>query len=160
MNNLPLSQGFCTSLDDSAYNRHPGYANGVCFAARTISEKQEPLEEAKETLRCETIMQAKIIKTEPEYDQALARIDKLMDACPETPEGDELELLVTLVELYEAQECIIIDELTNLLNECLETANQESSFKVISFDKDKMKLTVEFDVAYIEEDDYIGFQGY
>ncbi|MCI5211877.1 MAG: transcriptional regulator, partial [Candidatus Electrothrix sp. ATG2] len=39
-------------------------------------------------------MQAKIIKTETEYDQALARIDKLMDACPETPEGDELELLV------------------------------------------------------------------
>jgi len=43
----------------------------------------------------------KIIKTEEDYDNALARIDELMDAEPNTPEGDELELLVTLVELYE-----------------------------------------------------------
>jgi HTH-type transcriptional regulator/antitoxin HigA len=43
----------------------------------------------------------KIIKNEAEYDQALARIDDIMDADPGTPEGDELELLVTLVELYE-----------------------------------------------------------
>lgn len=48
-------------------------------------------------------MQAKIIKTEEQYDQALLRIDELMDAVPDTPEGDELELLVTLVELYEDQ---------------------------------------------------------
>lgn len=43
----------------------------------------------------------KIIKTEADYDRALDRIDALMDADPGTPEGDELELLVTLVELYE-----------------------------------------------------------
>lgn len=43
----------------------------------------------------------KIIKTETDYDQALERIAALMDAVPGTPEGDELELLVTLVELYE-----------------------------------------------------------
>lgn len=49
-------------------------------------------------------MQAKIIKTETEYDQTLIRISELMDANPDTPEGDELELLVTLVEIYEAQE--------------------------------------------------------
>ncbi len=48
-------------------------------------------------------MQAKIIKTETEYDQALSRIDELMDALPDTGEGDELELLVTLVEIYEKQ---------------------------------------------------------
>lgn len=48
-------------------------------------------------------MQAKIIKTEEQYDQALLRIDELMDADPDTPEGDELELHVTLVELYENQ---------------------------------------------------------
>lgn len=48
-------------------------------------------------------MQAKIIKTEEQYDQALLRIDELIDAVPDTPEGDELELLVTLVELYEDQ---------------------------------------------------------
>ncbi|MBU0483777.1 MAG: ImmA/IrrE family metallo-endopeptidase [Proteobacteria bacterium] len=52
-------------------------------------------------------MQAKIIKTETEYDQALVRIDELMDATPDTPQGDEFELLVTLVELYEAKEYAI-----------------------------------------------------
>ncbi len=46
-------------------------------------------------------MQTKLIKTEIEYDQALSRIDELMDALPDTSEGDELELLATLVELYE-----------------------------------------------------------
>jgi len=43
----------------------------------------------------------KIIKNEGDYQIALARIDELMDAEPNTPEGDELELVVTLVELYE-----------------------------------------------------------
>lgn len=43
----------------------------------------------------------KVIKTEKDYERALARINDLMDANPGTPEGDELELLVTLVELYE-----------------------------------------------------------
>jgi HTH-type transcriptional regulator/antitoxin HigA len=46
-------------------------------------------------------MQAKIIKTEEQYDLALSRIDDLMGSLPDTPEGDELELLVTLVEFYE-----------------------------------------------------------
>jgi len=43
----------------------------------------------------------KVIKTEKDYEGALARINDLMDADPGTPEGDELDLLVTLVELYE-----------------------------------------------------------
>jgi HTH-type transcriptional regulator/antitoxin HigA len=43
----------------------------------------------------------KIIKTEKDYDRALARINDLMDADPGTPAGDELEMLVGLVELYE-----------------------------------------------------------
>jgi len=46
------------------------------------------------------IMQ-KVIKTELDYNSALARIDELMDAMPDTPEFDELELLSTLVEIYE-----------------------------------------------------------
>jgi HTH-type transcriptional regulator/antitoxin HigA len=46
-------------------------------------------------------MQPKIIKTDMEYELALSRIDELMDALPDTDEGNELELLVTLVELYE-----------------------------------------------------------
>ena len=43
----------------------------------------------------------KIIKTEEDYNLALNRIDKLMDARPGTSEFDELELISTLVEIYE-----------------------------------------------------------
>lgn len=43
----------------------------------------------------------KLIKTEGDYQEALARIEKLMDAEPGTPEGEELELLAALVEMYE-----------------------------------------------------------
>ena len=46
-------------------------------------------------------MTYKIIKTDEDYKVALSRIDELMDAEPNTSEGDELELLITLVELYE-----------------------------------------------------------
>jgi len=46
-------------------------------------------------------MTYKIIKTNEAYQAALSRIDELMDAELNTPEGDELELLATLVELYE-----------------------------------------------------------
>lgn len=46
-------------------------------------------------------MTYKVIKTEEDYQKALSRIDVLMDAVPNTPEGDELELLVTLIELFE-----------------------------------------------------------
>jgi HTH-type transcriptional regulator/antitoxin HigA len=41
------------------------------------------------------------IKTEADYDTALAEITGLMDAEPDTPEGDRLDVLVTLVEAYE-----------------------------------------------------------
>jgi len=43
----------------------------------------------------------RLIKTEVDYRETLARIDGLMDAEPETPEGDELEVLAALVEVYE-----------------------------------------------------------
>ncbi len=46
-------------------------------------------------------MKAKVIKTETEYAAALARMEKLMDAEPNTPQGDELELLSLLVHHYE-----------------------------------------------------------
>jgi len=46
-------------------------------------------------------MQAGGVKTDKDYERALARINGLMDADPGTPKGDELELLVTLVEMYE-----------------------------------------------------------
>jgi HTH-type transcriptional regulator/antitoxin HigA len=41
------------------------------------------------------------IKTEEDYNNAMLRIDALMDAEPGTEEGDELDVLATLVEAYE-----------------------------------------------------------
>ena len=48
-------------------------------------------------------MNIKPIKNEADYDAALAIIDSLMGAEPDTPEGDKLDVLVTLVEDYEAE---------------------------------------------------------
>ncbi len=48
-------------------------------------------------------MNIKPIKCEADYDAALMRVDDLMDAQPGSPEGDELDILVTLIEKYEAQ---------------------------------------------------------
>ena len=48
-------------------------------------------------------MEIKPIRTEVDYDRALAEIDGLMGAAPGTPEGDDLEVLTTLVEAYEAE---------------------------------------------------------
>jgi len=41
------------------------------------------------------------IRSEADYKAALARIDELMDAEFDTPEGGELDILTDLVELYE-----------------------------------------------------------
>lgn len=41
------------------------------------------------------------IRTEADYKRTLKRIEQLMDADANTPEGDELDVLVTLVEAYE-----------------------------------------------------------
>ncbi len=43
------------------------------------------------------------IKTARDYDRALGRIDQLMEAKPGTKAGDELDVLTTLVEVYEAK---------------------------------------------------------
>ncbi len=43
----------------------------------------------------------KIIKNEVEYEAALSRVEEIMDAVPNTPEGEELELLALLIENYE-----------------------------------------------------------
>ncbi|MBF0621187.1 MAG: helix-turn-helix domain-containing protein [Magnetococcales bacterium] len=44
------------------------------------------------------------IKTETDYEAALAEVDQLMDADLDTPEGDRLDVLVTLIEAYEAKQ--------------------------------------------------------
>jgi HTH-type transcriptional regulator / antitoxin HigA len=43
------------------------------------------------------------IRNEEDYEAALAEVDALMDALPGTLEGDRLDVLVTLVEAYEAR---------------------------------------------------------
>jgi HTH-type transcriptional regulator/antitoxin HigA len=48
-------------------------------------------------------MDIKPIKTETDYRQMLAEIERLFDASPGTPEGDRLEVLTTLVEAYDVQ---------------------------------------------------------
>jgi HTH-type transcriptional regulator / antitoxin HigA len=45
----------------------------------------------------------KIITTEQEYEKALKRLSSIFDANPDSPEGMEAELLVTLIEKYEKE---------------------------------------------------------
>ncbi|MBK8968749.1 MAG: hypothetical protein R3D58_13925 [Saprospiraceae bacterium] len=52
-------------------------------------------------------MKIKPIKSEAEYDEALARLDKIFDAIPGTPEGDEAEILALLIEDYENEHYFI-----------------------------------------------------
>ena len=48
-------------------------------------------------------MRIKPIKSERDYRRALAAVDRLMDARPNTAEGDRLDVLATLVEAWEAK---------------------------------------------------------
>ena len=52
-------------------------------------------------------MNIKPIKSEEDYTATLIQIEKLMDAQPNTPQMDELEVLTTLVEAYEAQHYVV-----------------------------------------------------
>ena len=47
------------------------------------------------------------IKTIRDYDRTLNRIEQLMEAKPGTKAGDELDVLTTLVEAYEAKHHVI-----------------------------------------------------
>lgn len=47
-------------------------------------------------------MKMQLIKTEAQYDAALAEIEKLWGAAENTSEGDRLDVLLVLVESYEA----------------------------------------------------------
>lgn len=46
-------------------------------------------------------MEIKPIRTKADYRAALKEIETLMSARPDTPEGERLDVLVTLVEAYE-----------------------------------------------------------
>ena len=43
------------------------------------------------------------VRTEADYETALARIDEIMDADPDSHDARELDMLVDLLELYESR---------------------------------------------------------
>ncbi len=45
----------------------------------------------------------KPIRSEADYEQALAEVERLWGAKSGTPEGDRLDVLATLIDVYEAQ---------------------------------------------------------
>ena len=48
-------------------------------------------------------MRIKPIKNDADYQAALTAVERLFDAAPNTPEGDRLEVLTTLIAAYEDQ---------------------------------------------------------
>ncbi|MBS9524392.1 helix-turn-helix domain-containing protein [Litoribacter ruber] len=48
-------------------------------------------------------MIVKVLKNEEEYQMALSRLEEIFHAPANTPEGDEAELLVLLIEKYEEE---------------------------------------------------------
>lgn len=46
-------------------------------------------------------MEIRAIKTDSDYKASLKRVDDLWESKPDTKEGDELEILITLIEAYE-----------------------------------------------------------
>lgn len=52
-------------------------------------------------------MEIKPIKNDADYQEALEEVERLFDAAPDTPEGDKLEILTTLVEAYEEKQYAI-----------------------------------------------------
>ena len=54
-------------------------------------------------------MTIKLIRNEDDYREVLRHIETLMGAQENTPEGDRLEVLVTLVEAYERKNYPLLD---------------------------------------------------
>ena len=59
------------------------------------------LEARQKRKRGDGVSSVKAIRTQADHEAALARIDALMGATPDSPEEDELALLADLVEEYE-----------------------------------------------------------
>ena len=51
-------------------------------------------------------------------------------------------------------------KLKDLLNDCLSSANQDGSIISLEVDDELETCTVKMNVTIVEEDDYIGFEGY
>ena len=54
-------------------------------------------------------MDIKPIRTEKDYRTALSRVEELMDAISDSPEEDELDVLASLLEMYETKHYSIPD---------------------------------------------------
>ena len=53
-------------------------------------------------------MEIRPIKTEKDYNEAIQRIEKLWGSKKNSPDGDELDILCTIVESYEMKLCPIL----------------------------------------------------
>ncbi len=67
----------------------------------------------------------KPIRNEADYDSALKAIDELMGVPVDTPKGDALEVLVTLVEDYEAKHWPV--EAQNPISLCEQATKAETT---------------------------------
>jgi antitoxin component HigA of HigAB toxin-antitoxin module len=56
------------------------------------------------------------IKTKKDYYQAISRLEKIFDAKPDTPEGNELEVMGILVDKYELTHFSHRDGLVSLVS--------------------------------------------
>ena len=66
-------------------------------------------------------MDIRPIANSADYEATLERVSELMDAEPDTPEGDELEVLTLLVEVYEEAQYPIGDpDPINFLKDVME----------------------------------------
>jgi hypothetical protein len=54
----------------------------------------------------------------------------------------------------------IEERLSYLMREVLSSSNQEGGIISLETDLDKMEATVKLNIVIVEEDDYIGFDGY
>jgi len=55
---------------------------------------------------------------------------------------------------------IIEERLKDILYECLSNANQESGLISLEYDEENEECNVKLSVCIVEEDDYVGFDGY
>lgn len=52
------------------------------------------------------------------------------------------------------------DNLTELMDQCLESLNQQTNIRIDSVDLKNQKITMTFDYHVVESDEYIGFGAY
>lgn len=89
----------------------------------------------------------KPIKTDEDYQAALAEIDRLFDAIPNTPEGDRLGVFVALVEAYEREHFPMppydTRELRGLMKEYIKTIDNEWEEKFFMTMRDYAEWQIE-----------------